>query len=109
MSPRWEARAPTRSDALLMIPAASTSTSAYQPESVRISAARSPFSVLQHLCYILLQYETTISQLFPPLRRGQDHKRSDWINSNLMGIRKTRHVCECYTDTFSEERRWKME
>ena len=65
--------------------------------------------VLQHLCYILLQYETTISQLFPPSRRGQDHKHSDWISSNLMGLRKTRHVCECYTDTFSEERLWKME
>jgi hypothetical protein len=29
-----------------------------------------PLGVLQHLCYILLQYETTVSQLFPPSRRG---------------------------------------
>ncbi len=68
-----------------------------------------PLGVLQHLCYIILQYETVISWLFPPSRRAQDHSKVNWLNSNLMGLRKTRHVCDCYTDIFSEDRLYKIE
>jgi hypothetical protein len=68
-----------------------------------------PLGVLQHLCYILLHYETVISSLFPPWRRGTDHKQAPYLGSNLMGVRNTRHVCECYADTFTEYRLYKIE
>jgi Putative amidoligase enzyme len=63
-----------------------------------------PLGVLQHLCYIVLQYETLISKLFPMSRRAQAHGKAKMIGSNLMGVRKTRHVCERYADPFVENR-----
>jgi hypothetical protein len=39
----------------------------------------------------------------------QTPDKVEYINSNLVGVRKTRHVCECFTDIFSEDCLFKIE
>lgn len=52
-----------------------------------------PLPVLQHLAYILVQYEDLISSLHPVERRGVSDDASKYVSSNLMGIRRSAHVC----------------
>ena len=68
------------------------------------NALKFPLAILQHLCYMLVQYETVISSFFPTYRRGMDPKVPPWLNSNMMGVRRTRQVCECYADKSTEDR-----
>ena len=50
-----------------------------------------PLPLLQHLSYMVAQFETIISSLFPSARRAAGS--NDYISSNLMGIRRSRHIC----------------
>ena len=56
-----------------------------------------PLDVVQHLAYILVQFEPIISSLFPVQRRG--HRGSSighkpMVASNLMGVRGSCHICD---------------
>ena len=60
-----------------------------------------PLPVLQHLAYILVQYEELISSLHAPTRRdvniGND-RASGYVASNLMGLHRSYHVCQRQLD-----------
>lgn len=62
-----------------------------------------PLAILQHLCHILAQYETVISSLFPLSRRATNPNRPPWLGSNMMGLRRTRHVRERHADPSPED------
>ena len=55
-----------------------------------------PLDVLQHLCYILFQFEGLISQFHPRKRRECYDEENDnsFVGSNLVGLRRTGHVCD---------------
>jgi hypothetical protein len=58
--------------------------------------AQIPLPVLQHLAYILVQYEDLISSLHPPSRRGLALNKTyvmPYVGSNLMGLRRSAHTC----------------
>ncbi|KAJ9605733.1 hypothetical protein H2200_009582 [Cladophialophora chaetospira] len=59
------------------------------------NAVMLPLPVLQHLAYLLAQFEELISFLHPPNRRGADHNGRScfWVGSNLMGVRRSSHYC----------------
>lgn len=53
--------------------------------------------ILQHLAYLLVQYEEIISSLHPPERRAVvlgDSPASKFVASNLMGLRRSAHLCQ---------------
>jgi len=51
-----------------------------------------PFPILQHLVYIIIQFEPIITSLFPVSRRAWT-STNEHIESNLMGLRLSRHIC----------------
>lgn len=56
-----------------------------------------PLDVLQHLSYMLVMFETSISALHPRGRRALADTRfstGSMLDSNLMGVRKARHICD---------------
>ena len=56
-----------------------------------------PLAVLQHLSYMLLQFETSISALHPRGRRALAdtmYTTGCMLGSNSMGLRQSRHVCD---------------
>ena len=56
-----------------------------------------PLDVLQHLSYMLVHFETSISALHPRGRRALAdtvHTAGSMLGSNLMGLRQSRHVCD---------------
>lgn len=56
-----------------------------------------PLDVLQHLNYMLVQFETSISGLHPRGRRALADTMlgtGRMLGSNLMGLRQARHVCD---------------
>ena len=56
-----------------------------------------PLNILQHLAYILLEYEDVISCLHHPKRRGFYGSKNVFIGTNKLGINRHRHVCNQYT------------
>lgn len=65
-----------------------------------------PLSVLQHLAYILLEYEDVISCLHHPRRRGFYGSDNIYIGTNKLGINQHQHVCNQYnaaTDTIRDK------
>ena len=54
-----------------------------------------PLDVLQHLSYILIQYEHILTSLHPMGRRGYYGTTTmNMVGSNLVGVRESRHVCD---------------
>jgi hypothetical protein len=56
-----------------------------------------PLDLLQHLSYILAQFETSISALHPRNRRSlvdTAMSTGTMLASNLMGLRRARHICD---------------
>lgn len=56
-----------------------------------------PLDVLQHLSYMLVQFETSISALHPRGRRALADTRfgtGSMLGSNLLGVRQARHICD---------------
>jgi hypothetical protein len=56
-----------------------------------------PLNVLQHLSYMLVQFETSISLLHPRGRRALADTMlttGSMLGSNLMGLRQAEHVCK---------------
>lgn len=56
-----------------------------------------PLDVLQHLSYMLVQFETSISTLHSRGRRALAdtiHAAGSMLGSNLLGLRQARHVCD---------------
>jgi hypothetical protein len=61
------------------------------------NAGMLPFDLLQHLSYMLLQFEISISALHPRGRRALADTRfatGSMLGSNTLGIRQARHVCD---------------
>lgn len=52
-----------------------------------------PLDVLQHLSYIIFQYEGLISRFHPIERRGY-HGMDSYVSSNLQGLRNSGHLCD---------------
>ena len=55
-----------------------------------------PLPVLQHLAYILVQFEELISSLHPPERRAivlPEKPLKEYFATNLMGLRRSPHIC----------------
>lgn len=61
-----------------------------------VALSRIPLNVLQHLAYILLEYEDVISCLHHPKRRGFYGSDNMYISTNKLGINQHRHVCNQY-------------
>ena len=61
------------------------------------SLSQIPLNVLQHLAYILLEYEDVISCLHHPKRRGFYGSENPFIGTNKLGINRHHHVCNQYT------------
>jgi hypothetical protein len=57
-----------------------------------------PLNVMQHLAYILVQYEDIISCLHHPQRRGFV-RTTAYIGTNKMGINGHKYVCNQYVST----------
>lgn len=55
-----------------------------------------PLKVLQHLAYILLEYEDVISCLHYPKRRGFYGSDNAFIGTNKFGINEHMHFCNQY-------------
>lgn len=60
---------------------------------------RLPLPVLQHLAYLLVRYEDLITSMHPASRRatrpsGETFEASSMIGSNLMGLRRSPHLCQ---------------
>jgi hypothetical protein len=56
-----------------------------------------PLEVLQHLSYMLVQFENSISALHPRGRRALADTRfgtGSMLGSNLLGVRQARHICD---------------
>ncbi|KAJ9499218.1 hypothetical protein H2202_005375 [Exophiala xenobiotica] len=67
-----------------------------------------PLPILQHLCYIIVQFEGIISSLHPVGRRsGKSNRGStgEYIRSNLEGLHKSPHICKRRTNTESAEKK----
>ncbi|KAK5265738.1 hypothetical protein LTR99_008876 [Exophiala xenobiotica] len=52
-----------------------------------------PLPVLQHLAYLLVQFEELITALHEPERRSRGDGDSLFVASNLMGLRRSEHLC----------------
>ncbi len=57
------------------------------------SDAMLPLPVLQHLAYLLVQFEELITALHDQDRRSRGNGDSRFVASNLMGIRRSEHWC----------------
>jgi hypothetical protein len=52
-----------------------------------------PLPVLQHLAYLLVQFKELITALHEPERRSRGDGDSLFVASNLMGLRRSEHLC----------------